>query len=106
MRTGTFILQVLDISPSIWFMKIHEEEREKNRYAQEDTNLMGILWPYWNDVRKWYWESTHLLLRRSDVREKTLNCYRDDAALEKTSENVIEKALICYWDEVMYGKRL
>jgi len=43
-------------------MKMHEEEREKNRYAQEDTNLMGILWPYWNDVRKWYWESTHLLL--------------------------------------------
>ncbi len=42
MKTGTFILQARDISPSIGFIKTHEEEREKNRQTQKDSNLMGI----------------------------------------------------------------
>ena len=42
MKTVTFILQALYISPTIGFIKTHEEEREKNRYTQEDSNLMSL----------------------------------------------------------------
>ncbi len=41
-----------------------------------------------------------MLFKRSHVREKTLNCYRNDQALESVYEKVIKNAGICNGENI------
>ncbi len=48
----------------------------------------------------------HMLLWKTEVRNKTPNWYNNDVSLVFVYEFVIDKTDKCYWEEVMYGRRL